>query len=115
MSLSKIVEKTIKPIKYKEISKYPSIVKDLAFIIKKDITSGSLIETIKKAGGKLLTNIEVFDVYTGENVKEDEKSIAYSLTFSDPTRTLSDEEVMQIFNKIIDEVTKKHNAVLRDK
>ena len=115
MSMTKIVEKKIKPIKYKEISKYPSIVKDLAFIIKKDITSGTLEDTIKKAGGKLLTNIDVFDVYTGENVQSDEKSIAYSLTFSDPTRTLSDEEVMQVFNKIIKEVESKHNAVLRDK
>ena len=115
MSLTKLVDKKIKPIKIKEISKYPSIEKDLAFIIKKEVTSGEIVETIKRSGGKLLTNIEVFDVYTGENVKDDEKSIAYSLTFSDPTKTLSDEEVMQVFNKIIEEVTKKHNAVLRDK
>lgn len=115
LSMTKIIDKKIKPIKYKEISKYPNIVKDLAFIVNKDVTSGTIIDTIKKTGGKLLTNIEVFDVYTGENVKQDEKSIAYSLTFNDPTRTLSDEEVMQIFNKIIDEVVKKHNAVLRDK
>ena len=115
LSMTKIVDKKIKPIKFKEISKYPSIVKDLAFILNKDITSGEVEDTIKKTGGKLLTNIDVFDVYTGENVRADEKSIAYSLTFSDPTRTLSDEEVMQIFNKIIDEVVKKHNAVLRDK
>ena len=115
ISMTKVIDKKIKPIKFKEISKYPSIVKDLAFIINKNITSGEIVDTIKKAGGKLLTNIDVFDVYTGENVKEDEKSIAYSLTFSDPTRTLSDEEVMQIFNKIIAEVVSKHNAVLRDK
>ncbi len=115
ISLTKIVDKKIKPIKFKEISKYPSIVKDLAFIIKKDINSGEIVDTIKKSGGKLLTDIDVFDVYTGENVKDDEKSIAYSLTFSDPTRTLSDDEVMQIFNKIIEDVSKKHNAVLRDK
>ena len=115
MSMTKLVDKKIKPIKFKEISKYPSISKDLAFIVKKDVTSGTLEETIKRSGGKLLTNIDVFDIYTGENVKDDEKSIAYSLTFSDPTRTLSDEEVMQVFNKIIEEVSKKHNAVLRDK
>ena len=115
ISMTKLVDKKIKPIKYKEISKYPSIVKDLAFIINKNVTSGEIVDTIKKTGGKLLTNIEVFDVYTGENVKEDEKSIAYSLTFSDPTRTLNDEEVMQVFNRIIEEVAKKHNAVLRDR
>ena len=115
LSMTKIIDKKIKPIKFKEISKYPKISKDLAFVINKDITSGEIVETIKKAGGKLLTNVDVFDVYTGENVNDDEKSIAYSLTFSDPTRTLNDEEVMQVFNKIIEEVTKKHNAILRDK
>lgn len=115
ISMTKLVDKKIKPIKFKEISKYPSIVKDAAFVVKKDITSGSIEETIKHTAGKLLTNITVFDVYTGENVSEDEKSIAYSLTFSDPTRTLSDDEVMQVFNKVIEEVVKKHNAVLRDK
>ncbi len=115
ISMNKLVEKKIKPIKFKEISKYPSIVKDLAFIVKKDVTSEKLVETIKHTGGRLLTNIDVFDVYMGENVKDDEKSIAYSLTFSDPERTLSDEEVMKIFDKIIEEVSKKHNAVLRDK
>ena len=66
-----------------------------------------------KAFHDYLANTKVISL--SKNVKEDEKSIAYSLTFSDPTRTLSDEEVMQIFNKIIEEVVKKHNAVLRDK
>ena len=115
MSMTKIIDKKTKPIKFKEISKYPTITKDLAFIVNKEVTSGVLEDTIKKAGGKLLANIDVFDVYTGENVKGNEKSIAYSLTFSDPTKTLNDEEVMQLFNKIIDEVEKKHNAILRDK
>ena len=115
LSMNKIVDKKVRNIKYKEISKYPSIIKDLAFIVDEKITSQELIDTIKKVAGKLLTNVEVFDLYKGENVETSKKSIAYSLTFSDSTRTLSDEEVMQIFNKIIDEVTKKHSAVLRDK
>ena len=52
----------------------------------KNIQSKEIEMVIKKAGGKLLTNIEVFDVYTGENVGENEKSIAYSLTFNDPKK-----------------------------
>ena len=99
---------------FKEISKYPSIVKDVAFIVKKDITSASIEKTIKKAGGRLLNNIKVFDVYTGENVSSNEKSIAYSLTFSDANRTLSEEEVMKVFNNIISSV-EKSGAKLRDK
>jgi len=115
LSMNKIVDKKVRSIKYKEISKYPSIIKDLAFIVDDSITSQSIIDTIKKAAGKILTNVDVFDLYKGENVETGKKSIAYSLTFSDPTRTLSDEEVMVIFNKTIDEVVKKHNAILRDK
>ena len=115
ISLDKLYEKKIKPIKYKEISKYPTVVKDLAFIIDNDVTSKDLVTTIKKAGGRILTDIDVFDVYKGENLDAGKKSIAYSLTFSDPTKTLSDEEVMKVFNKIIEDVTKKHNTVLRDK
>ena len=114
LSLTKIMEKIIKPIKYKESSKYPEIKKDLAFIVNKNILAGDIMDQIKKSGGRLLTNIEIFDVYTGDNVKEDEKSIAYSLTFSDPTRTLTDEEVTEVFNKVIIEVEKKFNATLRN-
>ncbi|HPF83571.1 MAG TPA: hypothetical protein PLV83_05380, partial [Bacilli bacterium] len=113
ISMTKLFNKYVKPIKYKEGNKYPSISKDLAFVVKKEITSLELMNQIKKSGGRLLTDIDVFDVYVGENVKEDEKSIAYSLVFSDPTRTLSDEEVTKVFNKIITEVETKMEAKLR--
>ena len=114
-SLTKLIEKKVKPLKFKEVSKYPEVNKDLAFVVNKDITVKDLMEQIKKSGGRLLTNIDVFDVYVGENVKEDEKSIAFSLTFSDPTKTLSDDEVMTVFNKIITEVESKLPAKVRDK
>ena len=114
LSLQALMTK-IKPIKYKEAPKYPAIEKDCAFILDKNITSGDVVATIKKAGGRLLTDIKVFDVYTGVNVGEDKKSIAYSLTFMDPARTLTDEEVMEAFNNITTKVCSTHNAELRDK
>ena len=113
ISLNKLM-KPIKPIKFKEAPKYPMIVKDLAFVTNKNTTSLEIESIIKKSGGRLLTDIQVFDVYTGENVKEDEKSIAYSLTFNDPTRTLTEEEVMNVFNKIITDVEKSNLGKLRD-
>lgn len=100
--------------KFKSASKLPSIKKDVAFIVNKDITNIEVETVIKKSGGRLLTNIDVFDVYTGENISDNEKSIAYSLTFSDSSRTLSDEEVMEIFNKIINDVETKLNCKLRN-
>lgn len=112
ISLNSLI-KTIKPLKYKASSKYPEIVKDLSFVMDKNTTSKEIMEVIKKSGGRLLTNIDVFDVYTGEKVSDNEKSIAYSLTFSDPTKTLSDDEVMVVFNKIINDVESKTNSKLR--
>jgi phenylalanyl-tRNA synthetase beta chain len=114
LSLTSLM-RNIKPIKYKKPSIYPGIAKDVAFIVDKDITSETLEKDIKKASSKILTDIKIFDVYTGTNVEENKKSIAFNLTFNDPTRTLTDEEVMQDFNKIIDYVTTKDKAILRDK
>lgn len=69
---------------------------------------------MKKAGGRLLNHIEVFDVYTGDNIEKDKKSLAFNLTFMDSTRTLTDEEVMEIFNTIIEKVEMTFHAKLRD-
>lgn len=115
ISMTKLMEKQIKPIKYKEANKYPEVAKDLAFAVKKSITVAELTDQIKKSGGRLLKSIDVFDVYVGENVLEDEKSIAFNLVFADNTRTLSDEEVTNVFNKIISEVENKFAAKLRNK
>ena len=99
---------------YKDIPKYPSIVKDVAFVVDRNIYSLDIEKVIKKAGGKLLTNIEVFDVYVGENIEKDKKSIAYKLTFQDPSKTLTDEEVTVLFERVIKEVEKQFKATLRD-
>ncbi len=114
LSLQKLM-KIIKPIKFKEAPKYPSMEKDMAFIVKKDILAGDIMKLIQKKGGRLLKDIDIFDVYTGENIEDDEKSIAFHLTFLDNARTLTEEEVMQVFNAIIESVTKEFDAQLRDK
>ena len=111
LSMTKLYNKQVKPIKFKEASKYPEIVKDLAFVIDNDTESEVIKNQIKKSGGRLLDNIDVFDIYN--NIEEGKKSIAYKLTFKDSTKTLSDEEVMEVFNKIIKEVEEKTNAKLR--
>ncbi len=113
-SMNKLI-KVVKPLKYKQALRYPEIKKDLSFIVKKDVSASYLLKQIKKSGGRLLLNIEIFDVYTGDNVGEDEKSIAFNLIFGDYNRTLTDQEVMEQFNKIINDVTTNCNAILRDK
>ena len=114
IDLDKLLSLHPSKMSYKDIPKYPSIIKDVAFSVNKNMYSEEIEKVIKKAGGRLLTNIEVFDVYVGENISSDEKSIAYKLTFLDQTKTLTDEEVMDLFNKIIKEVETKCNAKLRD-
>ncbi|MBP3634958.1 MAG: phenylalanine--tRNA ligase subunit beta [Bacilli bacterium] len=114
INLDKLFEKKVGNMKYKEISKYPSIEKDLAFIVDKDMTSDTIIKEIKKSGGKLLKEIKIFDVYTGENIDNNKKSIAFNLVFEDNTKTLTDEEVTNVFNRIINDVEKKLSAKLRN-
>ncbi len=115
INLDKMFTFRVKPMQYKEISKFPGIKKDLAFVVDKKITAQEVMTAIKKAGGRLVTDIKVFDVYEGENVEVGKKSIAFSLTFEDSTKTLSDEEVMTVFNRIIEEVESKLKVKVRDK
>ena len=102
----------VSKIEYKEYSKYPSISKDLAFIVNNDITNDDIIKEIKKAGGKYLSKIELFDLY---KLDDNRKSLAYNLVFTDQNNTLTDEIVMPLFNKIISDVTSKLKCELRDK
>ena len=113
IDLDKLLEKKVGKMKYKEISKFPSVKKDLAVVVDKDITSNEIATLIKKAAGSILTKIDVFDVYTGKGIEEGKKSIAYSLTFEKNDRTLTDEEVNTSLEKIIDMLEKKIGASLR--
>ena len=115
INLDTLFEIKVGKLKYKEISKYPGISKDLAFVLPKEVTSDEVISTIKQGGGKLLNNVEVFDYYEGDKIESGKKSIAYNLYFESKEKTLSDEEITPLFNKIIELVVKKHNAILRDK
>ena len=99
--------------KYKEISKFPSVRKDLAVIVDKDVTAEELLKGIKNGGGKILQNAKVFDVYTGKGIPEGKKSLAFSLELSDPNKTMTDEEITNVLNKISDTLNKKYKAELR--
>ena len=114
ISLDKLLQNKTGKNKYKELNKFPSIKKDFAVILDQNILAEDIIKVIKKAGGKKLTDVKVFDVYVGKNIDEDKKSIAFSLTFEDYTKTLTDEEVTLLFEKVIQAVTDKYEAVLRD-
>ncbi len=106
INLDKLLEKRVGKMKYKEISKFPGVKKDLALIVDKSKTSQEVAMEIKKAGGNLLKSIEVFDVYS-KNLDPKKVSIAYSLTFESSKATLTDEEVNEALDKIISALEKK--------
>ena len=103
----------IKPIKFKKASIYPSVTKDVAFIVDKNISCESIIKTIQTKGNRILTDIKVFDIYTN-NIEENKKSIAFSLKFESMDKTLTEEVVNETFKNIIEAVINNHNAILRD-
>ena len=101
INLDKLLDKKTGKMKYKEISKFPVVKKDLAVIVEKEVTAEEIAKQIKKAAGSLLLGTKVFDVYTGTGIEESKKSIAYSLEFGAQDRTLTDEEINAILEKII--------------
>lgn len=106
INLDKLLSKKTGKMKYKEISKYPTVKKDLSIVVDKNITSLEIATQIKKSAGSLLINIEVFDLYIGKGIEEGKKSLAYSLTFGSNDRTLTDEEINAILDKIIENLCK---------
>ncbi len=85
----------------KEISKYPSISRDLALVMNKDITSEYVINEIKRIGKRSLVSAKVFDLYTGDKIDQNKKQLAINLQFQDMNRTLEANEVDELISKIL--------------
>ena len=99
--------------KFKEISKFPSVKKDIAVLVNKDMNSKDVESLIKKKAGKLLLDIKVFDVYEGNNIADGKRSIAYSLAFGTSDRTLNDDEINTILDNIIKDLENKNIEIRR--
>ena len=113
INLDRLLAKKTGKMKFKEISKYPTIKKDLAILIDKTIISDEIAKLIKRVGGPLLNSIEIFDVYEGKNIPRGKRSIAYSLSFGKQDRTLTDEEVNSVMEKIIEKLQSSLGVQLR--
>jgi phenylalanyl-tRNA synthetase beta chain len=101
--------------KYMHISKYPPSRLDLAIIINKKILEAEIKQTIVKTAGNILYKIDLFDIYTGSQLKKGKKSLAYHLTLQSCTHTLSEKELNGIRLKIIKALRNKHKAEIREK
>ncbi len=99
--------------KYQPIPRFPSMERDLALIIDSDLEAEKLVTAIQKEGGTLLTKVDVFDIYLGKQIPEGKKSLAFRLTFRSSKRTLTEDEVNVLIEKIYKAVQRSFQAKLR--
>lgn len=99
--------------KYESIAKFPSIERDLAVVVKDNISAKEVIDVVKMTAKKLLTDIKVFDLYKGEGIGQDEKSIAFKMTFVDKNKTLDSSDVDKVIHSILNRLDYYFKARLR--
>ncbi|MDA8867173.1 phenylalanine--tRNA ligase subunit beta [Candidatus Pelagibacter sp.] len=110
----KLPKKTLNDQKTKfEVSDYQKSERDFAFIVAKEVKAQDLINAVSSVDQKLISNIKVFDVYEGENIPENQKSIAISVTIQSTEKTLNDNDLENINNLIIKTVESKTGAKIR--
>ena len=102
------------PTAYREISKYPAVRRDLAVVVPDDVRAADLVSEAKDAGGSLLRNVVVFDVYTGKGVDSGRKSVALGLILQETSRTLTDSEVESLVVAVVSRLSDKFNAIIRE-
>src|SRR5262245_31437948 len=88
------------PRRYQRISRFPAALQDMALVVDADIPAQTVEETLRAAGGDLLRHVELFDLYQGEQIPTGKKSLAYALTFQAEDRSLTEDEVLQLYQRI---------------
>lgn len=111
--LSVLLDLKTRAMKFVDMPQYPSTTRDIALVMDKDVLTYDVMRSIQKASKRLITNISIFDIYEGEHIDNDKKSVAFSLTFQDSTKTLEDTVIQSIMEDILKVVEKEHNATLR--
>lgn len=94
-------------------ARFPFVTRDLALVVALDLPVNELLKTVKKAGGKLVTNVEVFDVYTRHLASDNKKSVAITIKLQDETKTLVESDINSVMNKIIEALKTKLQAEVR--
>ncbi|RSI10331.1 Phenylalanine--tRNA ligase beta subunit [Streptococcus sanguinis] len=113
LNLSAIEEQLQPTQPFTEITKFPAVSRDVALLLKAEITHQEVLDAIQAAGVKRLTDIKLFDIFSGDKLGVGLKSMAYSLTFQNPEASLTDEEVAKYMEKIEKSLTEKLGAEVR--
>ncbi|MGX7111317.1 phenylalanine--tRNA ligase subunit beta [Gemella cuniculi] len=112
INLDKIVsESKVKP-KYEEVTKYPEITRDIAMLVDREEEYQNIYNIIENVDNKLITNVELFDLYEGLELLTGKKSLALTLTYSDKEKTLTDEEVTVVHDKVLASL-EEYGAIIR--
>ncbi|MEK5305087.1 MULTISPECIES: phenylalanine--tRNA ligase subunit beta [Bacillus] len=111
--LTDVMTSETEDMKYTAIPRFPAVTRDIALVVDQHISSGQLEQVIYEAGGQLLTDLSVFDVYEGEHMEEGKKSVAFSLQYLNPEQTLTEEEVTAVHTNVLKALEDTYQAVLR--
>lgn len=101
IDLSVICKKANFTVKYEGVAKFPSVVRDISLVMDKSLTAGEIEKIIRSESGAILESLELFDIYEGERIGADKKSMAYSITFRNKEKTLEESEISAVMDKIL--------------
>ncbi|PYZ97273.1 phenylalanine--tRNA ligase subunit beta [Alteribacter lacisalsi] len=108
-----LTENTKGDVRYEPIPRFPSIDRDIALVVDEKVSAGRIEAVIREEGGHLLRDVKLFDLYEGENLDRGKKSVAFALRYLDPERTLTDDDVSTVHNRVVEALEEKLGAVLR--
>lgn len=113
LSFEEIILQSNMDIKYRSLPKYPSVARDIAIVVTEEITAGQVEEIIRNKGGRLIEEVKLFDIYKGSQIQEGYKSMAYSIVYRSDEKTLSEEDIAKVHNKIVNSLVNQIGAELR--
>lgn len=113
LNFDEIVNQSNPIIKYRPLPKYPSVSRDIAVVVDEEITAGQIEEIIRNKGGKTVEDVKLFDIYRGSQIEKGYKSMAYAITYRSDEKTLTEEEISKVHNKILNSLANQVGASLR--
>lgn len=113
IDLLKIMKAIEEEREYEPLPKYPAVIRDLSILVDKEIRMAEILNVIYQSETKILRDVDLFDLYEGENIPEEKKSLSFHLIFQAEDRTLTNEEVGKALAKIISNLREKLNAEIR--
>jgi len=113
IELAPVYEHAASRIEYRALPRFPAVERDLAVVVGRSVTAGELVSAVREAAGELLESVRVFDVYTGERIGPDKKSVALALVYRHADRTLTDEEVTAANDRALAKLEQSFGAELR--